>query len=561
MVKSLETKDPYFSNTKEAGSDLERQGSNDEVAPYTGMVDEKEYGHIRRGLKSRHVQFIAIGGIIGTGLFVGSGTALVKSGPLSILLAYTIVGTVIYSLMLAIGEMATWLPITGGLTVYADRYLDSSWGFALGWNYTIGAALTVCAEVSAAITLIRYWTDAVHPAVWVIIIIGVIYLLNVFAVEGYGEAEFAFASLKIIMIIGLLILTVVLFFGGGPSHDRIGFRYWKHPGPMNEYLEPGSRGRFCAFLASFVNACFSFGGSEVICVAAAETESPRRNIPKAVRRTFWRVVIFYVFGVLAIGVLVPYNDKGLVNAIKNGLPGAAASPWVAAISNAGIPVLPHIINAVILTSAWSCGNSFMYAASRNLYALAITGNAPKFFAKCSKRGIPYYAVTAVFLTNCLSFLVVSNKSIQVFNWFMNITTLSSLFNWLTLFLATLRFRKAYMSHGLTRFDLPFSSPFMPYAAYYGLGMVCFFILISGFDSLFSPFDPKTFVADYIGVLIFAVPWISHKVYRMMKGESWWMRDPKDIDIFTGKAEVDEYERDNPAPVAKNTWEKIWFRIA
>jgi amino acid transporter len=203
----------------------------------------------------------------------------------------------------------------------------------------------------------------------------------------------------------------------------------------------------------------------------------------------------------------------------------------------------------------------MYAASRNLYALAITGNAPKIFAKCSKRGIPYYAVTAVFLADCLSFLVVSNKSIQVFNWFMNITTLSSLFNWFTLFLATLRFRKAYMSHGLTRFDLPFSSPFMPYAAYYGLGMVTFFVLISGFDSLFPPFDPKTFVADYIGVLIFTVPWISHKLYRTMKGEGWWMRDPKDIDIFTGKAEVDEYERNNPAPVAKNLWEKRWFKIA
>lgn len=189
---------------------------------------------------------------------------------------------------------------------------------------------------------------------------------------------------------------------------------------MNQYLVKGDRGRFCGFLASFVNACFAFSGSEVICVAASETTNPRRNIPKAVRRTFWRVLIFYVFGILAIGVLVPYNDPGLTSALKTDAPGAASSPWVAAISNAGITGLPHIINAVILSSAWSCGNSFMYAASRNLYALAITGNAPKFFARCSKRGIPYVAVCTIFALTCLSFLVVSTNSAQVFEWFLNI---------------------------------------------------------------------------------------------------------------------------------------------
>jgi amino acid transporter len=343
----------------------------------------------------------------------------------------------------------------------------------------------------------------------------VIFLLNIWVVEGYGEAEFVFASVKIITIIGLLFLAVILFFGGGPSHDRIGFRYWNNPGAMNEYLVSGARGRFCGFLKvmqpprstaaannggkSFVNACFAFSGSEVICVAASETLNPRRNIPKAVRRTFWRVVIFYVFGVLAIGVLVPSNDKGLTTALSEGKSGAAASPWVAAIVNAGIDGLPHIINAVILSSAWSCGNSFMFAASRNLYALAITGNAPKIFAKCSKRGIPMYAVFAVFLSTLLSFMIISSNSATVFEWFMNVTTLSSLFNWFTLFLATIRFRKAYLAQGIKTEDLPFHSIFMPYAAYYGCGMVAFFILISGFDVFFD-FNAKTFIAN-VGSLV------------------------------------------------------------
>ncbi|KAA8903284.1 amino acid permease/ SLC12A domain-containing protein [Sphaerosporella brunnea] len=561
----METKDPKYSQKeKEASnSDLERGGvlEDDQPIPYTGIVDEKEYGHVRRGLKSRHVQFIAIGGIIGTGLFVGSGAALVRAGPLSIFLAYSIVGTVIYSLMLAIGEMTTWLPIPGGLTIYAHRYLDSSFGFAMGWNYTIGAALTICAEVSAAITLIEFWTTDKPKAAWVALIIGVIFLLNIWVVEGYGEAEFIFASVKIITIIGLLILAVVLFFGGGPTHDRLGFRYWKNPGAMNEYLVPGARGRFCGFLSSFVNACFAFSGSEVICVAASETLNPRRNIPKAVRRTFWRVLIFYVFGVFAIGVLVPYNDKGLTTALKEGKSGAAASPWVAAIVNAGIEVLPHIINAVILTSAWSCGNSFMFAASRNLYALAITGNAPKIFARCSRRGIPIYAVVAVFLTSMLSFMCISTNSATVFQWFMNVTTLSSLFNWVVLFLATIRFRKACLAQGIRTEDLPFHSVFMPYAAYYGLVMVSFFILISGFDVFFD-FNARTFVADYVGILIFAVPFIGHKAYTLfVTKESWGMVPPAEIDITTGKAEVDEYERLHPPEEPRNSLERIWFAIA
>ncbi|KAI5812209.1 amino acid permease/ SLC12A domain-containing protein [Pyronema omphalodes] len=547
-----------FEKTGESNSNSDIEQQREDATPYTGIVDEKEYGHVRRGLKARHVQFIAIGGIIGTGLFVGSGAALVRAGPGSIFLAYSIVGTVIYSLMLAIGEMTTWLPIPGGLTVYAYRYLNSSWGFAMGWNYTLGAALTVSAEVAAAITLIEFWTTEQPKVAWVILIIGVIFLLNIWVVEGYGEAEFVFASLKIITILGLLFMAFILFLGGGPNHDRVGFRYWKNPGAFNAYLVPGPKGKFFGFLKSFVNACFAFGGSEVICVAASETLNPRRNIPKAVRRTFWRVVVFYIFGVLAIGVLVPYNDKGLTTALAEGKSGAAASPWVAAIVNAGIDGLPHIINAVILSSAWSCGNSFMYAASRNLYALAITGNAPKIFAKCSKRGIPMYAVFAVFISTFLSFMVVTDNSAKVFEWFMNVTTLSSLFNWLTLFLSTIRFRKAYLAQGVKTKDLPFHTPLMPYAAYYGAGMVVFFILISGFDT-FHDFKAKTFIANYCGILMFMIPFIGHKIYSIfVKQEP--MLEPHQIDIFTGKAEVDEWERQNPAPEPKNLWEKIWYTI-
>lgn len=208
--------------------------------------------------------------------------------------------------------------------------------------------------------------------------------LNIFAVSIYGEAEFIFASIKIITIVGLLLLALIIDLGGGPSHDRLGFRYWKNPGAMKPYISTGDAGRFLGLFSTLVNAAFSYGGVEMVAIAAGEAEDPRRNIPKAVRRVFWRILFFYVLGSLAIGVLVPYNDSQLLSAQKSGAAGAAASPWVIAIYRAGIPALPSIINAVILTSASSSANAFLYTGSRYLFALAQNKQAPRFLLKCSK---------------------------------------------------------------------------------------------------------------------------------------------------------------------------------
>lgn len=223
-------------------------------------------------------------------------------------------------------------------------------------------------------------------AAWITLVIVLILVLNLIAVSIYGEAEFCFAGIKIITIVGLLLLAFILDLGGGPNHDRLGFRYWKNPGAMNLfYSEQPNTGRFLGLFSTLVNAAFSYGGVETVAVAAGEAENPRKNIPKAVRRVFWRILFFYVLGSLAIGVLVPYNDSNLLSAQKSGASGAAQSPWVIAIDRAGIKGLPSVINAVILTSASSSANSFLYTGSRYLYALAQNGQAPRIFLKCSKK--------------------------------------------------------------------------------------------------------------------------------------------------------------------------------
>lgn len=255
------------------------------------------------------------------------------------------------------------------------------------WQNWYACAITLCAEISAASVVIQFWNgaDGINVALWISIIIVVVIALNIFAVSIYGEAEFIFASVKILTIVGLIIFAFIIDLGGGPTKDRLGFRYWSNPGAMKPYVAEGSWGRFLGFFSTLVNAAFSYGGVEMVAVAAGEAENPRKNIPKAVRRVFWRILFFYVLGSLAIGVLIPYNEPRLISAIGSSAPGGAASPWVIAIYRAGVPVLPSIINAVILTSATSSANAFLYTGSRYMYALAQNGQAPRFLLHCSRK--------------------------------------------------------------------------------------------------------------------------------------------------------------------------------
>ena len=309
-----------------------------------------------------------------------------------------------------------------------------------------------------------------------------ILVLNIFAIQIYGEAEFVFASVKIITIVGLLIMAFIVDLGGGPTHDRLGFRYWKHPGAMKEYASTGATGRFLGLFSVLVNAAFSYGGVELVAVAAGEAENPRKNIPKAVRRVFWRILFFYVLGSLAVGVLVASNDKRLLAAQASNASGAAQSPWVIGIENAGIKVLPSIINAVILTSASSSANAFLYTGSRYLFALAQNRQAPRFLLRCSKAGVPYWCVGITASIAGLTYLsVASGGPSVVFGWFQNLTTIASLFTWCSICLAYIQFHKALKAQGVDRNTLVFKSKFQPYTAWFAFTYFAIIIIFNGFN--------------------------------------------------------------------------------
>ncbi|EEH21332.1 hypothetical protein PABG_03563 [Paracoccidioides brasiliensis Pb03] len=556
---------------------MSKEEASERIPPYNNVgkdIDAKElqfseaaglygdaetaarYGYVTRGLKSRHIQFIALGGSIGTGLFLGIGRAHVQGGPLSILLGYTLTGVAIFGMMMSLGEMATWLPLPGAIPHFCGRYVDEAMGFAVGWNTWYQCAITICVEIAAAALLIEFWPGAkgINVGAWIALVWVLIMFLNVFAVAIYGEAEFIFASIKIVTIVGLLILALIIDLGGGPDHDRRGFRYWKNPGAMNEYVAKGDKGRFLGFFSTLVNAAFSYGGVEMVASAAGEAANPRRNIPKAIRRVFWRILAFYVLGSLAIGMLVPYNDKNLLDARKTSSSNGAASPWVIAVKSAGIPVLPSIINAVILTSASSSGNAFLYTGSRYLYALAQNGQAPKFLLKCTKLGVPIYCVLITGSFGLLTFMSTSAGANTVFLWFQNLTTVASLFTWVSISVACIRFHHAIKAQGVDRSSMVFRAPWQPIPAYFSLVFFSIIIVFNGFDAFAPEFKVQSFLTAYLGVPIYFALYFFWKVYKRTK-----FVDPAEADIWSGKAALDavEWPPDNP----RNFIEKVWYWIA
>jgi amino acid transporter len=416
-------------------------------------------------------------------------------------------------------------------------------------------AILVAAEATAGNILINYWSNPVPDAVWIAIFLVVILFLNIVAVGVFGEAEFWFASIKFITIMGLIILGFIIMLGGSPNDQgRLGFRYWNNPGAFNPYLVEGSSGRFLAYWTAFVRAGFAFITSpELIALAAGETIAPRRNIPKAAGRFVWRLAVFYGFGSFIIGVIVPSDDDRLLSPDSN----ASASPFVIGIARAGIGGLNHVINAAVLTSAWSAGNAFLFSGSRVLYGMALNGEAPKIFGLTNRNGVPWVAVLATWTIGLLAFLNVSNTGAQVFAWFSNISTISGFIAWIVVMITYIRFRKALVFRNLLH-TLPYKTPFQPYLVYFILGIVCLLTITNGFGVFTNAnWNVSDFLAAYITIPIFLVLYFGHKI---------WFRTPfaikiEDIDVISGKKEMDDLCALDEEPIPKNAAQRVWFWIA
>ncbi|KAH7329100.1 amino acid permease-domain-containing protein [Stachybotrys elegans] len=487
---------------------------------------ESAHTTLSRKLKSRHLQMIAIGGSIGTGLFVASGTALATGGPGSLLLAFSFVGTMLYCTCQALGELAVMFPIAGSFSSWATRFLDPSWGFAMGWNYALQWLCILPLEVVAAAHTLRYWGDSQVSAIFVTIFLGIILGINMFGIKGFGEAEFIFSMVKVIAVIGFILLGIVLNVGGTPDGGYIGTTYWSDPGAFNN----GFQG-FCDVL---VTAAFSFTGTELVGLAAAETANPRKSVPTAIKQVFWRITIFYILSLALVGLLVPYNHAQLNNPNSSEVD-AAASPFVIAIEAAGIQVLPDVMNAVILIAVLSVGNSSVFGSSRTLAALANMNQAPKILAYIDRKGRPLVAIGIAGVFGLLGYLADLPQQGNVIDWLLAISGLSTIFTWGSICLCHIRFRRAWAARGRSLSDIPFRSQVGVWGSWVGLvGNCC--VLVSQFWVGASPIDPmspsdtaQNFFLKLLGLPIIIGFYICHKMYY---GTSFV--PTRDMDVDTGR---------------------------
>ncbi|KAF2842262.1 amino acid transporter-like protein [Patellaria atrata CBS 101060] len=506
-----------------------------------------------RKLKPRHIQLIGIGGTIGTALYVQIGRGLLNGGPASLFLAFTIWCSFILAVTLCMAEMVTYLPISSPFIRFAGRYVDEAFGVAAGWNFFIFEAALVPFEIVACNVIIHFWDDVVPAGVIIAIVLILYALINVLAVKWYGETEFWAALGKVLLIIGLIIFTFITMVGGNPLGDRFGFRYWNNPGAMTELYRSGSTGRFLGFLQCLIQASFTIAGPDYVSMAAGEAENPRVVMPRAYNAVFYRLTTFFVLGSLCVGILVPYDDAELTEAFASGKPGAAASPYVVAMKRLQIGVLPHIVNAMVLASAFSAGNSYVYCASRSLYGLSLEGKAPKFLRRCTRNGVPIYCVIVVLLISLLSFLQVSNNAAVVLQWFVNLVTASQLINFSVMCFTFIKWKKACEAQGLDRNTLPYKAFWMPFAAYYGLTGTFIMTFVGGYTVFLDDnWDVPTFLFSYMMVFIFPVLFIGWKLVKKTK----WVK-PEEADLYTGVEEIEEYTRSFVPTPPRNAVDK-WF---
>jgi amino acid transporter len=524
----------------EAGEKEYEYDSNSQLSHSEASGSLENY-HTKRELTPRTLHMIAIGGAIGTGLFVTISTALYKGGPGSLFLAYFLWTWVIFAVTASIGEMVCYLPISSPFIQMAGRCVDEAFEVVVGFNYYIMISCYIPFEIVAVNGMVHYWRDDYSPAITFCIQIVIYCGLNLYAVKWFGESEFYLTITKLLLAFGLIFFTFITMVGGNPQHDAFGFRNWNDPGSFAEYLTTGSMGRFHGFLGALTQACFTIVGPEYLSMVAGEAgQETRKVLAGTFRSVFYRLILFYVLGALSVGILLPYNDPTLLELAGAGSTSSGAySPYVIAINNMGIKVLPHVVNAACLITTFSAGNSYVYCSSRALYSISIRGHAPKIFQYCSKQGVPIYCVGMAFLFSLLSLLQLGDNTAKVLSWILAICTSSQLNNYFFMCITYLGFYYACNAQGLDRKSFKYTSWFQPYTAYVAAFFTLCMIGTIGY-TVFMPgnWDVVNFLTSYLMLFIDIGLFVGYKLIMKTK-----VVKSYEADLVTGLAEVEEHEQE------------------
>lgn len=469
------------------------------------VINEKNQpsNTLQRKLKARHLTMISLGGAIGTGLFLGSGPAIHSAGPGGALVAYTVIGIMVYFIMTSLGELASFMPVSGAFSTYASRFIDPALGFALGWNYWFTWAMTLAAELSAATMVMKFWFPDSSSFLWSSLFLVLIFLLNYVSVKGYGEGEYWFSLIKVATIIIFIVVGILMIFGI-MNGEAIGFKNFT-------VGDAPFAGGFLATLGIFIAAGFSFQGTEIVGVAAGESEDPAKNVPRAVRSIFWRIFLFYILAILVIGLIVPYTNGSLQGHT------IMVSPFTMVFEKVGLAFAASVMNAIILTAVLSAGNSSLYVTSRMLYSMAKEGLAPRIFGKLNKRGVPIWGLVVTSLVGMLAFFASIFGDGVIYIWLMNAVGVTGFIFWLGIAASHYRFRKAYIAQGYSLDDLPYKSKLFPFGPIFSFAL-CFFVLLAQNYQAFIGDDINwaSVIAAYLGIPFFLIMWLGYKFIKKTK---------------------------------------------
>ena len=510
--------------------DIEKNGVV--TASSSSKLDDSK---LKTTIKPRHVLMMSLGTGIGTGLLVGNAQALHNAGPAGLVIGYAIMGSCLYFIIQACGELAVcYSGLPGNFNAYPSILVDPAFNFAVAWVYCIQWLCVNPLELVTASMTIKYWTTSVNSDIFVAIFYVLIVCINIFGAQGYAEAEFFFNSCKILMITGFFILGAIINCGGAGNDGYIGAKYWHDPGAFNGH---SGIDRFKGVVATFVSAAFAFGASEFISITASEQSNPRKAIPRAAKVMIYRILVIFLGSITMVGFLVPYNSPYLMG---SGSDATKASPYVIAIASHGVRVVPHFINAVILLSVLSVGNSAFYSSSRLLLSLSQQGFAPKIFNYIDRSGRPTIAMICSALFGLISFCAASPYEDDVFTWLLAISGLSQLFTWSAICLSHIRFRRAMKVQGRSLGEIGYRAQGGVYGSIYAVVMM-FLALVSQCWIAIVPvgeghFTVTGFFENYLAMPILLAFYFGYKIWK----RDWRLFIPADqIDLISHRKIFDE----------------------
>ncbi len=484
------------------------------------MSETQNSVQLQRKLGARHLNMIAIGGSIGTGLFLASGATIASAGPGGALLAYALIGVMIYFLMTSLGELATHNPTSGAFFTYGTKYVEGGFGFALGWNYWYNWAITVAFELVAVQFIMKFWFPDIPGFYWSAIFLAVIFGINALTVKGFGESEFFFSLVKVLAIIAFIIIGIWMIAKIMLTPGVSAFANWS-------VGEAPFVGGFQALIGVAMIAGFSFQGTEMVGVAAGESKDPQKTIPVAIKQIFWRILLFYIVCIFIIGTLIAYNDPRLLQAAAT--EDIALSPFTLLYEKAGFAFAASMMNAVILTAILSAGNSGMYSSTRMLFDMARKGSAPKLFAHLDPRGVPMNALYATTAIAALCFLTTFFGEQEVFNWLLNMSGMCGFIVWLGIAISHYRFRKGYLAQGYQLEGLAYRAKFFPFAPWFAFVLCSIVVLGQNYQAVLDG-EWLAVLSTYIGILLFLVIWLGYKWKYKTKLVSYQEMDVRPMNI-------------------------------